>query len=378
MDQSSKPTVLIVGIGEVGRYLLEFLAREASPMRIIAGDLDLRAVEAKVDNALFGALLHNRHPDMTPLEIDLFDIDRAAGILTEIRPDVVVNCSVLQTWHVIRRLPKDEYERLSSAGLGAWLPVQLTLAMKLAQAIEQSHCSPHYVNTSLSDLTNPVLGAMGLPPTIGIGNVALIESAVRTLVARRVGRPRTDVMVTMIAHHVHWVLWREAGYKSGAPFFLKIQVDGEDITDRFDRLALMKEAILLYPTGTSFSAVSASSAIHNLMALLSEEPVSTHSPGPNGLPGGYPVVLSSAGASVDLPREIGLDEAIAMNLEAQTYDGIKKVDDDARVHFMPYTIEIMKDMLGFDCESFTPAESEELAREQIERFQALERRPRTG
>ena len=92
----------------------------------------------------------------------LFDVDQTAAMLAELQPAVVVNCAVLQTWHVIRRLPEDVYVKLSSAGLGAWLPVQLTLAMKLAQALQLSGISAHYVNTSLSDLTNPVLGAMGM------------------------------------------------------------------------------------------------------------------------------------------------------------------------------------------------------------------------
>ena len=370
----NKPAVFMVGIGEVGRHLLEFLVRGDLDVRFVAADVNLRDVQRKVDNALFGAALHGCHPEVEAMEVDLFDVERTADILAEVQPAVVINCAVLQTWHVIRQLPEDLYARLSSAGLGAWLPVQLTLAMKLAQAIGLSGVSTHYINTALSDLTNPALGAMGIPPTIGIGNVALIEPAVRTLVAKKLEISRGRVTLKMIAHHVHWVLWREAGYREGAPFYMKILRDGEDVTERFHTRDLMKEAILLYPTGTSFTAVSASSVIQNLEALLSPEPVSLHSPGPNGLPGGYPITLSTRGAAVDLPEDVSLDEAIAMNQEAQTYDGIQGVDKDARVHFMPYANQIMKDMLGFDHPSFTPDECEDLAREQMRRFQELLRK----
>ncbi len=371
----SKPTVLIVGIGEVGRYLLEFLVRGDLEIDIIAADVRQQEVEAKVDGALFGAALHDRHLDVRAVELDLFDVERTAQLLADTRPDVVVNCAVLQTWHVIRCLPDSVYARLSAAGLGAWLPVQLTLAMKLGQAIKLSGISTHYINTSLSDLTNPVLGAMGIPPTIGIGNVGLIEPAVRTLAARTLKVSRTRVALKMVAHHVHWVVWREAGYREGAPFYMKILVDGGDVSHRLTpHQELMKKAILLYPNDTSFTAVSASSTIQNLTALLSKDPVSLHSPGPNGLPGGYPVLLSTAGAEVDLPEDLTLQQAIDMNLEAQTYDGIHKVDDDGRVHFMPYAVEIMKDLLGFDCASFIPDEAEVLAREQMDRFRELKRK----
>ena len=371
---SRRPTVLIIGIGEVGRYLLELLVRGDFEVDVVAADVELRSVQAKVDGALIGAALHDRHLQVRALELDLFDVERTAEILREIEPEVVVNCAVLQTWHVIRVLPEDVYARLSSAALGAWLPVQLTLAMKLAQALRLSGVSAHYINTALSDLTNPVLGAIGLAPTIGIGNVALIEPAVRTQVARELEVPRAQVRLQMIAHHVHWVVWREAGYREGAPFYMRILADGEDVTDRFETQALMKRSILLYPNDTSFTAVSASSTLQNLRALLSEEPVSLHSPAPNGLPGGYPVILSREGSRVDLPPGVRLEDAVAMNEEAQTYDGIRKVDADGRVHFMPYTIEIMRDLLGFDCESFTPDESADLAKEQMSRFQELKRR----
>lgn len=375
-EASGRPTVLITGIGEVGRYLLEFLVREDLPIDIVAADVDPSRVEARINNAVFGAALHDRHPTVEALALDLLDVERTADVLAELRPDIVVNCAVLQTWHVIRQLPEEVYTRLSSAGLGAWLPVQLALAMNIAQAIRIAEISPHYINTSLSDLTNPVLGAMGIPPTIGIGNVDLIETAVRTLVARTLEMPREKIAIRLVAHHVHWVTWREAGYREGAPFFMKVLADGEDISRRFDLLDLMKRAILLYPEGTSFSAVSASSALKNLRALLSDEPMSTHSPGPNGLPGGYPVTLSSEGAVVDLPDEISLERAVHLNEEAQTFDGIQRIDGDARVHFMPYAIDIMKDVLGFDCSSFTPDECVDLAWEQMRRFQALKRRPR--
>lgn len=368
---------MLVGTGEVGGYLLEFLARDELEIDLFAADIDLATVQGKVDNAVFGAALHHRHPRIGTLEIDLLDVDRTAELLADLQPDVVVNCAVLQTWHVIRRLPDAVYERLSAAGLGAWLPVQLTLAMKLAQALERSGVPARYVNTSLSDLTNPVLGAMGIPPTIGIGNVAVIEAAVRTVVAETLERPRTEIAIKLVAHHVHWVTWREAGYREGAPYFMKILAGGEDVTERFDTLDLMKRAILRYPSGTSFSAVSASSALHNLKALLSEVPIATHSPGPNGLPGGYPVVLSRRGAEVDLPAEIDLDQAIALNNEAQTFDGVRQIGPDGRVHFMPYAIEIMRELLAFECDSFTPDESEALAREQMARFADLESRYRT-
>ncbi|MFQ5650405.1 MAG: hypothetical protein ACE5IY_10730 [bacterium] len=52
MDKTvDKPTVLIIGIGEVGRYLLEFLVRSDFDIDVVAADVHLEDVEAKINNA---------------------------------------------------------------------------------------------------------------------------------------------------------------------------------------------------------------------------------------------------------------------------------------------------------------------------------------
>jgi hypothetical protein len=158
---------------------------------------------------------------------------------------------------------------------------------------------------------------------------------------------------------------REAGYKPGAPYWIKIMFDGKDVTSQFDTDKVMYDAVKLYPPGIDFTTVSASSAIKNLYSLIFDLKLRTHSPGPNGLPGGYPVRLSAKGAEVVLPPEITLEKAIKINEQAGALDGVQEIKNDGTVVFADYTYEIMKEMLGFDCKSFTPAECEQRAREQM-------------
>jgi hypothetical protein len=108
-----------------------------------------------------------------------------------------------------------------------------------------------------------------------------------------------------------------------------------------------------------------------MLALLHDLNTYTHSPGPNGLPGGYPVVLSAKGAEVVLPDDITLEEAIRMNEEAGRLDGIERIEDDGTVVFADYTAEIMKETLGFNCPSFKPEESYDRALEMIRRYREL-------
>jgi hypothetical protein len=133
----------------------------------------------------------------------------------------------------------------------------------------------------------------------------------------------------------------------------------------------MYESVKLYAPGIGFTTVSASSALKNLKAMLFNENLRTHSPGPNGLPGGYPVLLNKDGADVVLPDDISLEEAIRMNEESGKLDSIEDIKDDGTVIFTDRAFEIMKEMLGFECRSFQAWEAKELAFEQMACYKRL-------
>ena len=214
--------ILLVGIGDIGSHILEFAARDDNDYEWIIGDVNKEKAKYVSNNAQIGAIHHGKLPIFRSMKIDLFVIGKTSDLIKKEQPIAVINCSVLHTWHLIRQLPNDLYTKISSAGLGAWLPCQLTLAMNLAQAIKDSGIHPFYINTSLSCLTNPVMGKLGLAPTIGVGNVDLIAPAVLTYISQKTRLDRSNIEIYLVCHHQHWVYPREAGYKPGAPYFLKI------------------------------------------------------------------------------------------------------------------------------------------------------------
>jgi hypothetical protein len=360
--------VVMVGTGDVGAHILEILARMPINFKLIVGDINVEKGQQLVNNALIGAAHHDLHPHFEFRKMDLTDIEGTAEMLKQIQPSVVINCTVMHTWHLIRQLPEELYAKISSAALGAWLPCQVALALNLAKAIKMSEINTHYINTSLSCLTNPVLGKAGYPITIGIGNVDLVEPGVRTLVANKLNINRATVKNYMVAHHQHWVFPREAGYKPGAPYYLKVTVNHKDVTSQFDTDQLMYDGVKLYPPGINFTTVSASSTIKNMLGLMLDQGLYTHSPGPNGLPGGYPVILSAKGAEVVLPDDITLEQAIAMNEKSAYLDGIERIEEDGTVVFADYTYDIMREMIGFDCVKFSPDESFDRAVEMIRKY----------
>lgn len=356
--------VMIFGLGEVGTHILQFLVRDPKCPELIICDFNQEVSEKRINNALIGAAIHRLYPKVSFEQADLTDVDKTSETINKYNPDVVINCAVLQTWHVIRQLPEEEYQKISSATLGAWLPCQLSLAYSLMKAVKQSEANPHVINTALSCLTNPVLAKVGLAPTIGIGNVELIEPSVRLNVSRKLDVPLDIIKIHLVAHHLWWVYPREAGYKKG-PYYIKVTVNDRDVTDQFNTDELMYESIKLYPPGTDFTTTSASSTIKNMYALLNPSPIFTHSPSPQGLPGGYPILLSEKGAELALPEGITKEEAIQINEDSAELDGIERVEEDGTVVFAEYAHEILRDMIGFDRKSFKPEESHEVALEMM-------------
>jgi len=354
--------VLLIGLGSLGGHVLEFLARTPRMGKIIAADVNEEWGISKTNNALLGALNQGFYPDIEFRKIDLNDIGATAETLTEVKPDLIFNATTLQSWWVIGLLPKEAYSKLLEAGLGPWLPMHLTLVHKLMRAFKKAGIKAHVVSSSFPDGVHPVLGKVGLTPTVGIGNFDLLIPRIKLVVSRKLNVPVRNVSVFMVAHHFHDVHIEDYGTSGGAPYFLKILVGDKNVTERFDPEKLFSEP-LPTPAGNQSDQQVASSAVKNIIAILNDTGELTHAPGPNGLPGGYPVRLSAKGAEVFLPEELTLEEAIRINEEAQKFDGIEKIKEDGTVAFTDKAVKIMREMLNYDCTELKIEESEERAME---------------
>lgn len=364
--------VLLTGLGNVGAHILEFLVRDPNCPELLIGDYS-EEKELVVNNALIGATLKGLYPKVSFKQMDLTNVNQMTQIINEFQPDVIIQGAVMHTWHLIRKLPKDVYAKISSATLGAWLPAQLALTYHLMLAVDQSNVTPHVINTSLSCLVNPALASVGLAPTIGIGNVELMQPAVKLNVSRIMDVPQEHVDVSLIAHHNWWVYPREAGYVK-SPFIMKIYVKGQDVSHEFDLESLLYESIKLYPPLIEFTTVSATSTIENMYALLGEKEIYKHSPGPLGLPGGYPIKISNKGAEVRLPDGVTLEEAIAVNIASQKNDGVEEIRDDGTIVFTEIAHKIFKEMFDFDHPTFNVRDSLEVAKEMISKYHDFARK----
>ena len=334
-----------------------------SNIKVVGADINEEKGRFEIDESLHVAHNLGNYPDLSFQKINLFEIDETAELLKEINPSVICNLSSLGSWWITRLLPDEEYKRIGP--IGPWLPNHFTLAHKLMQAVKKSGIETRVVNGAYPDLTNVVLGKLGLAPVCGGGNMDMGCSRVQRIAANELGVSARSVQVYGVGHHGTFYTTRLNG-----PFWMKINANGVDVSDKFpnERLAeLYREygfAASTQYAGPLIDQMKTASSFLKIVLSIYYDDARIHwcVPGPNGLPGGYPTRLTAEGAEVVLPG-LSLDEAVRINEAGARIDGIERVKDDGTVVFLDENVKAMREVVGYECKELKPGESEERARE---------------
>jgi len=370
--------ILLLGVGELGGIILEYMCRIPGICEIVTADSNADWGTRKTNSAIEGASYMGLYPKIRFLPVDLLNIEQTAEMLREFNPTIICNATTLQSWWVVNELPPAVNAKLyrRRCALGPWASMHVALTFKLMSAVKMAGIDTAVVNTSYPDVTNPSLARVGLAPTVGIGNMDLAVPYIRKAAAEILNVPMSDVGVELIAHHYHCYYWCRYGTGLDAPFYLRVYVGHEDVTDQLgDMLAFI--AVLpkraMRPGGRHGQFVVAASALKNIMAIWNDTGERTHAPGPQGLEGGYPVRLSRNGAEVVLPRGMSLAEARELNLKAQQYDGIEEIRDNGDIVITDEAHATFKEMLAIDARVITVKDSFEQALELKRKFHEFAR-----
>lgn len=364
---------MLVGLGDLGSVLLELLAREEQIGRIVVASRNARRGVARCNLARLGATAQGCSPSIRFTPLDINNRETIIEIVRREAPDIILTTATMQTWWLPDLLPPEQAARIKSAGFGVWLPVHLTLTLKLMEALRDLAYSGVTLVAPFPDVVNCILGRLDLTPTCGLGNLDEIVPKVRILAAERLGAPIEAVHVFLVAHHALQPVAFGEPSKDLPPHYLRIEHDGQDVTAEVDGEALLL-APYPVPPGPVIHFLTAGCSVRLIRAFLSRRRVLTHVPGPKGLPGGYPVIVSREGVNLAPIEGVTLEEAIAINEASNRFDGIENIEADGTVVFCSEAVALMRAELGYDCKRLPPGEAEERGKELVARFQEYARR----
>jgi len=371
--------IMLIGIGELGGIVLEYLCRIPGICEIVTADSNADWGFRKTNSAIEGASYMGLYPNIKFHHIDLLNIEKTAELLKQVNPTLICNGTTLQSWWVVNELPPEVNAQIyrDKCGIGPWAAMHLALTFRLMKAIKMSGIDTYVINTSYPDVINPSLDRIGLAPTVGIGNMDLAVPYIQKATSELLNVPIQNVGIELIAHHYHAYYWCRYGTGSEVPFYLRVYVGKQDVTDR---LGDMKQFIAelpkrgMRPAGRHGQFVVAGSCLKNMMAVFNNTGEITHAPGPQGLEGGYPVRLSRKGAEVVLPKGLTLRQAREFNLVAQQHDGVQEIKAKGDVVVTDEAYHTFKKMLNIDCRVITIEDSYEQAMELRKKFHEFARK----
>lgn len=339
--------VMIVGLGDLGSVILELLLRSREQFEVIVAARNVERAALRCNLALLGAIAQGSDANLRLIELDLSKVDATAEMLRRERPDLLLTTATMATWWLPDMLPERDCRAIRRAEFGVWLPVHLAPTLQLMRAVRDAAYTGIVLNAPYPDVVNHALGKVGMAPTCGIGNVAEMVPKLEIRASRSLGVSPTQVRVRFVAHHAlgkHVYAEQGASQLPVPPFLLRVECDGKDVTAMLDLhdVVVGPEPIL---AGRVTHWLTASSAIPLIRAFLQSNPEPHHAPGPAGLPGGYPVQVSSTGLELNL-GDISIEAAKAVNLKSHRFDGIDRVLDDGTVILAEENVQRLRSVFG--------------------------------
>lgn len=312
--------VLITGTGLfAGRIALDIAATAKHPVSVvIAGRNEDRLswleTAGNARAAMFGAPARFRAE-----RSDLLTEGAADRLLDQLSPGLVVQAASIQTSTVISDSGSRWAGLVAEGGLSATAVFQALLSARMAAAISRRAPGTPLINCAFPDVVNGMITAMGHAVLCGTGNVAILSNVFQGAP----GRPEGDLKV--IAHYQCLAPWRRAPADRNGPA-PRVFVDDREIADPFATF----RACRLTPEPAI--EISGASGVTLILALAAGRDWRGHAPGPNGLPGGYPVELSGGELSLDLPAGVSEAEAVAWNDAFERAKGLTVTGRRASFH----------------------------------------------
>ncbi len=351
--------ILVIGAGSVSRvfcYAVALAFKESLKVCVIGrakSSVDEVVTIANARSATFFSKV-----TFTGDSIDWHSENDLADKLATYSPRLILQTASLQSPWEFTTSKSAWCSLIKRGGFGITLPLQTALVARVASLIKQTMAADSIlVNMCYPDAVNPLLNYLGLPIVCGAGNVGIISTLLKSLL--NLDKTR---QLQVIAHHSHITnLIKNKEEPLTELEGLRIWLDGQ----QFHQIDT-----LLYPIqsikGEQLNQIVGCLSAEVVLALLGSSPVHTHVPGPNGLPGGYPVVIQGGKVEIALPQNCTIAEAIELNRRGAIEDGVEAIETEGFIRWNSRVSEAIKQYAPSLAEGFQAEDLQIVCQEFIE------------
>jgi NADP-dependent 3-hydroxy acid dehydrogenase YdfG len=358
---TTEPTILLTGTGAfAARIVFDIAATAGAPTRVVLAGRNRERLQWLTVAAGARAAIFNTPVTIAAREADLLAEGAATELLEETKPHVVVQAASVQTSSVIAGSGDDWSRLVAEGGLSATAVFQALLSSRVAAAMTRLGNTAPLINCSFPDVVNGLVKALGHRVMCGMGNVAILSNV---FAADRNLTDRSRIKV--LAHYQHLGAWRRAVEARSGPA-PRVWIDDQEVGDvfgTFQDVKLTPEPVI---------DISGASGVPMILALAQGRSWTGHVPGPDGLPGGYPVHLADGALALNLPPSVSRDEAIAWNARFEEENGLV-VGTDRHARYTGVLRERLAQHSPALAEGFDVADLEEVHRSMQELRTKLQR-----
>lgn len=340
--KTRKTRIMIIGLGSVGNYLLDYLMStgdESLEICVVGRDADKMQMDVNIVRVASMIRRQNRSRISVIGGVDLNNVSDIADAIGTYNPDIIVNSS--------RAYSGLKYGSISWNNVrayGIWTPLSIKYTKNIMEAYERVDSDAIIINTSYSDAVNPWLKSAGKAyPDFGSGNINHLIPRFRFAAAEQMGiEDYWNIDITFAVSHFHDVVISKEGHTENTDMLIDIRYHNERLDVNINEM--IANSRISMPTDPKRNMMNASSNFEIIEAILKavreDGKTKLHCPGVFGEIGGYPVIVDGSGTQPQAyicEDYFDIDSMRNKNRESIYLDGIENVADGV----LTYTDELI-------------------------------------
>ena len=345
-------SIMIIGLGSVGLYLLDYLVSLSDPqLRVIVVGRNIDKMLKDVNIVKTAATIRKqlRSEIVIESECDLNVVQSIKTVLQKHQPDFIINSS-----RVYSGLKYGSISWNNLRAYGIWTPLSMCYARNIMEAYEQVDCNAISINTSYSDAVIPWLKSAGKAYfDFGSGNLNHLIPRMKFYIADKMKiNNLNDIDITLATSHFHDVVISKEGHTEGQDPLLDIRY--QDNKCIYNNKDLFKSCMITMPIDQKRNMMNASSNFDIIYSILNairdHKKIKIHSPGVQGEIGGYPYIVDGTSANITSYFDtniFSINEMREANKHSLYLDGIDRIENGC-LYYTKELVNKVKQIFGIE------------------------------